>query len=500
MSLEALDRAASYATCQMLGAVGSNLVGVGVWTGLTGAGAGVSLGSLSLAAISYLAQDALCGDTEVGPAEWPDVQCVNCWKAERPSNAYAYLYGTTPPFSPTITNVDELVKISWANTGLGEGWTVEYLRDGNNLFYFLSADPSHRWCVDLREGGGCIDDEPRWPDPPLPPNVPDVTYNDQQTDCTYNIHFEGFVQQTENSPAGTVWTISGATQPERADGGRVGACFFEPTVYYQIPGGPSGPVLPPVPPGPPGPTPIPGPGPGGVPWWVGPVLGGATGAALKLIGDALAELSGPKLPEGSFTLTAPCDNDDQGNPLTKTWSYPEQKVQERMIAHQITQLEALQTHLNWKTPICGNEKPPLEGQWVTTRWESIEKMAHSGRRLRKLFRYRTNSTRDVGQLSAYWEAFTWQAGNVCVFHKGAWWGTPQVWASTEEEGQRVIRFAAAEAGLDPDQIGEWGTSSSRTPRYGMSGTMKVAQFEGFPWVASRDGAAWPNVLAKSSDP
>jgi hypothetical protein len=204
---------------------------------------------------------------------------------------------------------------------------------------------------------------------------------------------------------------------------------------------------------------------------------------------------------GAFTLTAPCDTDEQGAQLTNTWDFPSVPLILRIHDHQVAMMGMLQQHLNWKTPTCSsNEKPPLEGQWVTTRWESVEKMAHSGVRLRKLLRYRTKSTRNLGQLSAYWETFTWQAGDVCVYHKGAWWGTPQVWAASEEEGQRVLRFAAAEAGLDPDQAGEWGVSSSRSPRYGMSGTMKIHLKEGFPWVSSRDGASWPNVLAKQHNP
>ena len=149
---------------------------------------------------------------------------------------------------------------------------------------------------------------------------------------------------------------------------------------------------------------------------------------------------------------------------------------------------------------CATQKPVLEGQWVTTRWESDEKMAHSGRRLRKLFRYRTKSSWDLGQLSAYWENFTWKSGDVCVRHTGAWWGDPQVWAESAEEGQRVIRHAAAEAGIDPDQVGRWAVSSSRSPRYGMSGTMRILRNQDFPWVASRSGAPWPNVLAKPRDP
>ena len=150
-----------------------------------------------------------------------------------------------------------------------------------------------------------------------------------------------------------------------------------------------------------------------------------------------------------------------------------------------------------KNCACGpNPRPPLAGDWVTTQWKSDEKDDITGTRLRKRFRYRSQSSRDLKQLSDYWRDFTWQAGQVCVIHKNAWWGTPQVWASSAEEGKRVIRFAAGEAGLNPDEVGEWVVTGSRAPRYGMSGTMRLIDKDGFPWVASRDGADWPNLLAR----
>jgi hypothetical protein len=220
-----------------------------------------------------------------------------------------------------------------------------------------------------------------------------------------------------------------------------------------------------------------------------------------LIGDAIGGLTQARLPEGQFQLQAPCDFDENGDPLYLDWVYPEQTFQERSLAHQITILEALQQHLNWKTPTCGSStKPPLEGEWVTTRWISDEKMPHSNHRLRKQLRYRSKSGLSLAQRSAYWEFFQWNSGDVCVIHKGAWWGTPQVWAASEEEGKRVIRFAAGEAGLDPDQTGEWTISSSSSPRYGMSGTMKIQLYKGFPWISSRGGASYPNTLALNHDP
>ena len=211
----------------------------------------------------------------------------------------------------------------------------------------------------------------------------------------------------------------------------------------------------------------------------------------------LADLLEQDLPSETYTLSAVCEAEDGQQPATSVILPPEKWAQ-RLISLGDMLPTLLQAQKDYKQPICGssNEKPLLEGDWVTTRWLSTEKMDHSGVRLRKLFRYRTKSTRNLGQLSAYWESFTWEAGPVGVFHKGAWWGTPQVWAASQEEGQRVIRFAAAEAGIDPDKDGQWGTCSSRSPRYGMSGTMTIHLKEGFPWVSAREGPNWPNTLAR----
>ena len=161
----------------------------------------------------------------------------------------------------------------------------------------------------------------------------------------------------------------------------------------------------------------------------------------------------------------------------------------------ISRLDALtillQYHLSLKTPICEPTKPVLEGTWISTRWESDSNSPASNRPLRKLFRYRSKSTRNEDQLREYWAAFTWQAGPVCVRHTGAWWGDPQVWAATAEEGKRVLRAAGAEAGIDPDQTGQWIISSSDSPRYGMSGTMRLEEANGLRWVTRRDGPDGP---------
>lgn len=136
---------------------------------------------------------------------------------------------------------------------------------------------------------------------------------------------------------------------------------------------------------------------------------------------------------------------------------------------------------------CHEPNPPLEGSWISTRWVSDSPSANSKTALRKLFRYRSKSTRTPEELQAYWSSFTWSAGPVLVIHHGAWWGNPQVWAASEEEGKRVIRFAAGEAGIDPDLVGKWSLGTSSSPRYGMSGNMRLAEEFGEQWVTRRDG-------------
>ena len=143
---------------------------------------------------------------------------------------------------------------------------------------------------------------------------------------------------------------------------------------------------------------------------------------------------------------------------------------------------------------CDDPKPELLGDWVSIRFVSDGISPGGTNPLRKLFRYRSQSSRTDEQLREYWAGFTWQAGPVIVQHKGTWWGTPQVWASSAEEGKRVLRFAAGEAGATPDTDGEWVITGSASPRYGMPGTMRIQQYRGRDWVTSRLGPSGPVEL------
>ena len=195
-----------------------------------------------------------------------------------------------------------------------------------------------------------------------------------------------------------------------------------------------------------------------------------------------------ELPGKTYELTGVCEDVKDGESQPKfEWNIAPDRY-ERAIAARLDAIALmLQQHLKYRTPTCAPKKPPLEGTWISTRWISASDSPAGERPLRKLLRYRSKSTRTAAELRSHWSGFSWEAGPWCVIHKGAWWGTPQVWASSEDEGKRVLRFAAAEAGLDPDVDGEWIVTSSANPRYGQPGTMRLENPAGEYWVTRRDG-------------
>lgn len=504
-NLELLDRAAGNTACQMLGELGRNLVGAAVWPLWP---APYRFGALGLGALSLLAANYGCPPIQVdNNTNTP--QSDGCLEVEGTGTVWYKILGTVDPqvYKYHSRIYDNWTKITSTDVIVSDGKSCVQVKGETNNgvevitdcgFNNQAINEAYRFWLVPNEGSSCkrTTDDPH----ELPPDFDKpYPYFDIQTECTYNVQIVGFVQFSQWGPTKPVFRISaGGEGSGRASGGVIGGCNFQPVIYVEGNDGTGGgepPIIIPEP------NPLPPPPPDGRPWWLEPLLTILGGTVINQIINQLRESFPPVEPAGSFTLGAPCDFDEEGNHLERTWVFEQSSAMQRLHSHQVAMMEMLQQHLNWKTPTCGNdtpEKPPLEGDWVTTRWQSDEKMDHSDRRLRKLFRYRSKSSRDLVQLSGYWESFSWRAGPVCVRHTGAWWGDPQVWAESAEEGKRVIRHAAAEAGIDPDQVGRWAVSGSRSPRYGMSGTMRIHVHKGFPWVSSRDGASWPNYLAKEA--
>ncbi len=157
--------------------------------------------------------------------------------------------------------------------------------------------------------------------------------------------------------------------------------------------------------------------------------------------------------------------------------------------------QLIQAHKDYRQPVC-DERPCLAGDFRTISFISDECSPFGAGRLRKRFRYRSQSGVGLDGLVDHWKDFTWRAGAVCVQHKGASWGTPQCWASSSDEGKRVILHAGGEAGIDPNKVGEWIVSGSNNPRYGVPGTMRVNTKGGYYWITERlDSDARPLVAS-----
>jgi len=161
--------------------------------------------------------------------------------------------------------------------------------------------------------------------------------------------------------------------------------------------------------------------------------------------------------------------------------------------------EMIDWHLTCRQPTC-NCAPTLEGEFRTISFRSDDVSPYGKSRLRKRFRYRSVSGLGLDGVVDHWKDFTFQAGPVTVKHVGASWGTITVWASTADEGKRVIRHAAGEAGVDPDQDGRWQIGGSNSARLGVSGTMRVDTKGGYYWITARDGSDHRPLVTKTDGP
>lgn len=121
------------------------------------------------------------------------------------------------------------------------------------------------------------------------------------------------------------------------------------------------------------------------------------------------------------------------------------------------------------------------------------------RPLRKVLRYRDQVGATLEDHTEHWRGFEWQAGPVCVIHKDAPWGVPQVWAASAAEGKRVLRHAGVIAGVNVDAVGRWIVTGTLDPRYGRTGTMLVKGLrDGAISVTKREGpSGLPQVVTPS---
>lgn len=505
-----LARAFEAAACNTLGQLGNGLVNMAAWSLGTGQAKPALIG-ITAGMASNLAYSYACGEQDLGESSTDEPARTGCQEFSEGLGQLWFKYerngipqeeaktGLIAAYQLETTYTEEglhggfyMEGTLWIKRTSTSPWTIEpggwgWSRDQGQSFEFRG-----------QPGAVCGTPVGEGPQPP-PPTEP-YEYTDEETGCTLNVEFQGFIEPYKGGPVEPVFLMSSPeSDPEgRNSGGRMGGCNFEPTIVYGGPGGGGGggggnnPINIPVPPGG-----LPPRLPDGEPWWLPLLKGAIQGAAGAVVNQLLDEIFEEKFSADTYLLTGICeDPDDNGNqpefsrPVAGGDFYT--AAMSRLDAMQ----DLLQAHLGYKTPICGfdEEEPEVFAHFRSLRFESAERTRDGRNSCRKLFRYRGATPGDIEQLGKYWGGFSWNTGPYIVKHEGSALGAPQVWASSVDEGQRVIRHAAGEAGIDPDQVGKWRVSSSNHPRYGVSHTVSLVCIDGCWSVTSRPG---PNGLPEA---
>lgn len=481
---------ATQATLCNFGTTGAAYAAAAAWgSAYTGQIWGVVGFAATSAALAAASAASGCYIPPPPPPVIPTKICCELWSD---TSADVYWYsdeGQQQGSADLPTNVKRLVSVT-PRQDLGQpgGKPAGYIYydvvtdkyDDGNYTSTRSTGPG-TWadsgCFSLFSGSGSCqsiapEPEPILPDPPEPVPIPDP-----ETGCNWSVSME----DSYLNAAGNIVIQYVATADDPATCG--GPIYWweeagkEPVIVQPDPTDPTKPIPPPEPLPVPCPDPCP-PAPDPCPPIPPPHELGAT----------------------TYQLTGICETVPEGQAQPR-YEYPIAAARfEEVLSSKLDAIASmLQQHLELKTPTCSNNnKPVLRGDWRSVHFESDAPSPSGTRPLRKYFRYRSESGSSVAQLGDHWKDFTWEAGSVIVVHKGGWWGTPKVWAASIDEGKRVIRHAAAEAGIDPDQVGEWIVTGSSDSRYGMPGTMRPVLYDGLTWATARTGPDGPPTLEADS--
>ena len=485
-----LDRAsAGYdaALCAYLSAAGSAAVSALAWSAVTGTPVAVAP-AVAIAGISAMAWANSCywdpeGESTLPPGE-DNIVLGSCLMANGCGLRLLRKNGESVYIGP----VRELISVKSSGTypnGAAKVTTVYIDCDGIEQSDDEAAEDLLPVTTELLEGFSC---RKFYTGADADPMNFVYEYNDGQ--CINNFDFQGFLVE----PTGTyspVFEISPAGKVQREDGeGPVDPedCAFNNIVIYKSPGAfdrvkPI--ITPPPPPDPPDKPPWWDPDYDPPPW-LQPILEALPWIVTAFVSELtefLFERTDPKV----YRLEAPCNKDDEGNPEVKTWVTQGQNTSYEVLARVDNLALMLQQHIDWKHLVC-MEPTDKSGDLRTISFISDETSPFGKSRLRKRFRYRSKSGVGSDAIVTWWKDFTFAAGPVCVQHYGSSLGAPQVWAASIDEGKRVIRHAATEAGVDPDQVGEWRVSGSNDPRFGVQGTMRVNTKGGYYWISERLGS------------
>ena len=355
-------------------------------------------------------------------------------------------------------------------------WVKEGGATGTTGFFTGADDSGTVYTLDQVWTGDPTCEVPSPEQPPI--DIPPFDYTDPEDGCELTVNFEGFGAGTGGN-ANPVFKIE-PNAATRAESDVIGGCNFAPVIYMGDPNG-----------GPPyvGPWDPEWDEPGSDPYaWKDKLREIADLVKDCATSDQIDEYLGKPLAGVEYLLKSFCETDENCNPVDKEviqtipTSLPLIGIAQRIDAL----LPILQGQKDFRQPICKNCPP--EGEFRTIGFISDETSPNGKSRLRKRLRYRSMSGLGLNVLIDYWKDFQFDAGPVTVKHRGASWGTITVWAASADEGKRVIRHAAGEAGIDADSAGRWEISGSSSSRLGMPGSMKVNNAGGYYWITARDGS------------
>ena len=472
------DAIAGSATCQLFGAGAGIAATIAVNSALTGQIWGVVGGGAGLIAANALAAANGCFpvNPDDGPGSGGDgIAGGQCMETEGCDLLLLRKGGASQYVGPVKKLISSVRSGTYPN-GAAKCTTTWINCDGETETDDEGVDDLWPITTRVSEGGVCVGGPSPAPSPGLPDPVP--VPDPDGGPCTFNTQL---IDSYINAAGGMSILYETCATGE----GCSGCARF----WYHGPGNTQ--PAPPEPiPGPDGePLPQPDPEGGG-----GPCPDPCEPCRFEPCEPPAAEIT-----QRDFLFSSACGENEDGSKQTVQYSLQgasELKDCFQALAGQnATIMQMLQQHLLWKTPTCPEETPELEGDFRTISFRSDETSPYGKSRLRKRLRYRSRSGIGLGELVDYWKDFTWQSGPVCVKHTGSSWGSPQVWASSEAEGKRVLLHAAGEAGVDPNQVGRWRVGRSDSSRIGVSLEMKVDTTGGYYWITERDGSDGRPIVA-----
>lgn len=492
---EKFKAAARAATCNMLSSVGSAAASYAAW-GLLTPGPFDEWGALGLAGLAGLAYATGCQwDSNLPPEEGEDVS-MDCCPEGGIGNQYMW-------YTTATRKSDGYVQTSYRGTSGGR-YNRAVVDHTNKRLQLFGCSGHANWSTtpsadyfDPAKWSGFVWHKPATGcgnspvNPPTPP--PPYTYTDPDDGCQITATFQGFVGR----PSGTVgaaWKLEPAAVPF-ASGGIIGGCNFSPVLHYHDHGGGGGGgggdfTLPWAP----GPD-----GPNGEPWWM-KLLRSADG-----IGDiinAILRITELNDPGDTYRLVSACEKDAEGEPISRAVEVvipPGLRDANASIRVRLEALVQLMQGLkDFKQPICESEPPPAPvGKNISIQFRSTVPSPFGEKRLRKVFRYRDPSLKELAEHRDHWRDFEWESGPWMVISEGLLWGKPQVWAKSEAEGKRVLRHAAQICGLNLDSSAHrWRVSEVVGLRERPVLRMKIHRdINGHYWIAERTGSAGLPLVA-----